>query len=112
MNVANEVREIVMEYIKSSDVILLSNMNASMFCDPPLLRNKYLKVVFNEMNLGLREDYTEIHTYRHGTGKSIINFIIYNIKGQVTSEIVFDEQFDSIHNWQWQQIYHIFIKGN
>ena len=51
MNVTDEVREIVVKYKQSSDIILQGDMNASMFRDPPLPRDKYLKDVLNEMNL-------------------------------------------------------------
>ena len=41
MNVTDDVREIVVTYKQSSDIILLGDMNASMFRDPPLPRDKY-----------------------------------------------------------------------
>ena len=91
MNVADEVSEIVVKYKLSSDVILLGDMNASMFRDPPLPRDKYLKDVLIEMNLSLPENYPEDHTYRHGLGKSTIDYIIHNKQGLVTSVTVFDE---------------------
>ena len=68
----------MVKYKQSSDIILLGDMNASMFRDPPLPRDKYLKDVLNEMNLSLPVNYLEVYTYRHGSGKSIIDYIIHN----------------------------------
>ena len=91
MNVTDEVREIVVKYKQSSDIILLGDMNASMFRDPPLPRDKYLKDVLNEMNLSLPVNYSEVYIYRHGSGKSIIDYIIQNKSGLVKSVYVVDE---------------------
>ena len=63
MNVTDEIREIVVKYKQSSDIILLGDMNASMFRDPSLPRDKYLKVVLNEMNLSLPVNYPEVYTW-------------------------------------------------
>ena len=90
VNVADEMREIIVKYKQSSDVILLGDMNASLFRDPPLARDKYLKDILSEMNLSLPENYPEVHTYKHGSVKSIIDYIIHSKKGLVTSVTVFD----------------------
>ena len=90
MNVADETREIIVKYKQSSDVILLGDMNASLFRDPPMARDKYLKGILSEMNLSLPDNYPEVHTYKHGSGKSIIDYIIHSKKGLVTSVTVFD----------------------
>ena len=78
MNVADEMREIIVKYKQSSDVILLGDMNASLFRDPPLVRDKYLKDILIEMNLSLPDNYLELYTYKHGSGKSIIDYIIHS----------------------------------
>ena len=57
MNVADEMREIIVKYKQSSEVILLGDMNASLFRDPPLVRDKYLKDILSEMNLRLPDNY-------------------------------------------------------
>ena len=90
VNVADETREIIVKYKQSSDVILLGDMNASLFRDPPMARDKYLKGILSEMNLSLPDNYPEVHTYKHGSGKSIIDYIIHSKKGLVTSVTVFD----------------------
>ena len=80
VNVAGEMREIIVKCKQSSDVILLGDMNASLFPDPPLVRDKYLKDILSEMNLSLPDNYPEVHTYKYGSGKSIIDYIIHKQK--------------------------------
>ena len=77
----DEIREIVVKYKQSSAVILV--MNASLFLDPLLARDKYLyfKEFVSEMGMSLPEGYPEVQTYRHGSGKSIIDYIVHNKNG-------------------------------
>ena len=91
MSVADEVRVVVVKYKQSSGIILVGDMNASLFRDPPLHCDKYLLDLLNEMNLSLPENYPNVHTYRHGAGKSTIDYIIHSSGQLVTSVTVFDE---------------------
>ena len=52
---------------------------------------RHLKDVLNGMNLSLPVNYPEVYTYRHGSGKSIIDYIIHNKSGLVKSVYVVDE---------------------
>lgn len=91
VGVVDEVREIIIKYKRSSDIILVGDMNASVFREPPLARDKYFKDVLAEVGLMLPTDYPEVHTYRHGQGKSIIDYILHSNTDIISAVKVLDE---------------------
>ena len=75
-NTTDEVREIVLKYKQSSEIVLVGNLNASLHRESPYARDKYLKDFMLETNFTLLTDYPDTYTYIHGKGQSVIEYII------------------------------------
>ena len=81
-SVIDEVRELIIKYKVTSEIVLLGDLNASLHRNPALTRDLYMNVIL--IDLSLPERYPTVYTYQHGNGKSVIDYILHSKTGTVS----------------------------
>ena len=76
LDALDELREIMIKYAVDARIVLVGDLNASLHREQPLARDNSPKLFLEEFQIIAVKNYPTDYTYVHGSGKSIIDYIL------------------------------------